>query len=101
MLVDNVAVLGIEQCLLSGLADIFSPNVVMTMDDDVLREIAAEPDGVQAERKRFTDELGALEIGEKTLSRLNRHKSAGKCLSKAVALPSQALKPISWAFLME
>ena len=96
MLVDNVAVLGIEQCLLSGLADIFSPNVVMKMDADVLREIAAEPDHVQAERKRLTDKLGDLEIGQKTLNRLNRHKSAGKCPLNAVALPSQALKSISW-----
>lgn len=93
---DNVAVLGIEQCLLSGLADIFSPNVVMKMEDDVLREIAAEPADVQAERKRLTDKLDNLEEGQKTLNSLNRHKSAGKCPLKAVALPSQALNPISW-----
>lgn len=81
MLVDNVAVLGIEQCLLSGLADIFSPHVVMTVPEKLLQEIAAETDDVQAERKRLTHKLGVLEAGLKTLNRLNGHKSAGKCLA--------------------
>lgn len=81
MLVDNVAVLGIEQCIMSGLADIFSPNVVMTVPVKLLQKIAAETDVVQAERKRLTQKLGVLEKGLKTLNRLNRHKPAGKCLA--------------------
>lgn len=77
MLVDNVAVLGIEQCLLSGLADIFSPSVAMAVPERLLAEIAAETDDAQAERKRLNHKLGVLEAGLETLNRLNRHKSAG------------------------
>ena len=75
---DNVATLGIEQCLLSGLADMFSPNVVMTVPEPMLQEIAAEPEDAQAERKRLTHKLGVLETGLKTLNRLNRQRSAGQ-----------------------
>lgn len=77
VLVDNVAVLGIEQCLLSGLADIFSPNVVMMVPDQLLQEVAAETEDSQAERKRLKHKLGVLEVGLKSLNRLNRHKPAG------------------------
>lgn len=75
---DNIAILGIEQCVLSGLADMFSPNVVMTVPEPLLQEIAAETEDAQAERKRLNHKLGVLEAGLKTLNRLNRQKSAGQ-----------------------
>lgn len=81
MLVDNVAALGIEQCLLSELAEIFSPTVVLGIPEKQLQEIAAETEDSLAERKRLQKKLGALEAGLKTLKRLNRHKSAGECIS--------------------
>ena len=74
---DNVAVLGIEQCLLSSLADVFSPKVVMMLPKELVHEIAAETDDAQAERKRMNHKLGVLEAGLKTVNRLNRHKPAG------------------------
>lgn len=77
VLVDNVAVLGIEQCLLSELADIFSPRVVAELSEQTIQEIAAETEDVQAERRRLKDKLGVLEAGLKTLNRLKRHRSAG------------------------
>ncbi|MCJ1464577.1 hypothetical protein MMC07_003190 [Pseudocyphellaria aurata] len=76
VLVDNVAALGIEQCLLSELAEIFSPTVVLEIPEKQLQEIAAETEDALAERKRLQEKLSALEAGLKTLKRLNRHKSA-------------------------
>lgn len=75
---DNVAALGIEQCLVSGLADIFSPDEVMKLSDQQLQEIAAETEQVQAERKRLIHKLDVLKAGLNTLNRFGRPKPAGQ-----------------------
>ncbi|KAL6717733.1 hypothetical protein ACLMJK_003818 [Lecanora helva] len=42
VIVDNFAVLGIESCVLGGLFDTFSPEVVLELDDSLIKSIAAE-----------------------------------------------------------
>ncbi|KAL2831878.1 P-loop containing nucleoside triphosphate hydrolase protein [Aspergillus pseudoustus] len=66
--VDNVATLGIENCLLGPLQRIFSSQVVNDMDDAQIREIAAEPVYVTEERNRLAQELEKLQVGLKTIN---------------------------------
>ena len=57
MLVDNVAVQAVEACLLSQLSSIISPTSVMTMTDDTVASIAAEPEDNQALREQLDRKL--------------------------------------------
>ena len=77
VMVDNFAVLGIENCVLEGLFDTFSPETVMRLDDNLIRNIAAETEQSQSERTRAVKKLESLEAGLQTLNRLNRKKPAG------------------------
>jgi hypothetical protein len=76
--VDNIAVLGIEFCLLEKLSDMLSPDVVMNLDDTIVQEIAGEEEDSQKERVRALAKLQSLEAGLQTLRRLGRHKKGGK-----------------------
>ncbi|KAL2843454.1 P-loop containing nucleoside triphosphate hydrolase protein [Aspergillus pseudodeflectus] len=66
--VDNVATLGIENCLLAPLQRIFSSQVVNNMDDAQIRELAAEPLYVTEERNRLSQELEKLQVGLRTFN---------------------------------
>lgn len=72
--VDNIAVLGIEFCLLERLSEMLSPDIVLNLDDAVVQEIAAEKEDSQIERARALAKLHSLEAGLQTLRRLGRHK---------------------------
>ena len=81
VMVDNFGVLGIERCILDGLSDIFSPDMVMRLDDSLIRNIAAETEESQIERARTIKKLKSLEAGLQTLNRLNRNKPTGWWMS--------------------
>ncbi|KAL3478142.1 P-loop containing nucleoside triphosphate hydrolase protein [Aspergillus californicus] len=68
--VDNVATLGIENCLLDPLQRIFTSQVVNNMEDDHVQNLAAEPLYVNEERKRLTGELEKLKTGLRSLNHL-------------------------------
>jgi hypothetical protein len=72
--VDNVATLGIENCLLEPLQRIFTSQVVNNMEDDQVRELAAEPSYISEERDRLGGELEKLQAGLRTLSLFNTQK---------------------------
>src|SRR5271155_5069813 len=78
VVVDNIAVLGIEFCLLEKLSDMLSSDVVMNLDDTVVQEIAGEEEDSQKETARALAKLQRLETGLQTLRRLRRHKKGGK-----------------------
>ena len=78
VLVDNFAVLALEYCVADGLSGIFAPDTVMTLDDSLTSEIAAEIENSQTERHRASKKLTSLEAGLCTLNRLNQQKPAGK-----------------------
>lgn len=65
--VENVAILAIENCLLSPLEDLFSSQTVVGMDDDQIQKVAAEPSETQKERTRLNEELDKLRRGRDTL----------------------------------
>ena len=83
VVVDNVAVLGIEFSLLEWLSGLLSSDVVMNLDDSVMQEIAAEKEDSRTERARALAKLQSLKAGLDTLRRLGRHKVEGE---KLVAL---------------
>ncbi|KAL6229209.1 hypothetical protein BDW75DRAFT_110131 [Aspergillus navahoensis] len=66
--VDNVAILGIENCLLYPLQSIFTSQVVNNMGDAQIQNLAAEPSYVTEERKRLGQELEKLQAGLRTLN---------------------------------
>lgn len=65
--VDNVAILGIENCLLDPLQRIFTSQVVNNMDDGQVRELSMEPPYIHAERERLAWELDKLQAGLRAL----------------------------------
>jgi hypothetical protein len=78
VLVDNFATLAMEYCLVDGLSCIFTPDVVMKLDEALINEIAAETEDSRTERERATKKLISLEEGLRTLNRISRQKSAGE-----------------------
>ncbi|RAK86367.1 dynamin family protein [Aspergillus costaricaensis CBS 115574] len=54
--VDNVATLGIENCLLEPLQRILTSQVINNMHDDQVRELASEPSFTSDERDRLASE---------------------------------------------
>lgn len=81
VMVDNFGVLGIESCILDGLSDTFSPDMVMRLDDSLIRNIAIETEESQMERARTIKKLKSLQAGLQTLNCLNRNKPAGWWMS--------------------
>ena len=78
IMIDNFAALGIESCLLNGLSDTFSPDVVLGLDDSLIKNIAVETEESQSERARTVTKLKSLEAGLQTLKRFNRSKPSGQ-----------------------
>ncbi|KGO66031.1 Dynamin [Penicillium italicum] len=74
--VDNVAILAIENCLLCPLEHIFTGKTVLDMDDQQIREIAAEPLNIQKDRERLNEELEKLRKGRQTLNAFSIADSA-------------------------
>ncbi|KAJ5181073.1 Dynamin [Penicillium cf. griseofulvum] len=66
--VDNIAILAIENCLLCPLEHILTGKTVLSMDDQQIREIAAEPSNIQKDRERLNAELEKLRKGRQTLN---------------------------------
>lgn len=78
VVVDNFAILGIEFCLLDKLSDMLSSDVVMSLDDKVVQEIAAEQPDSQIERARALTKLKSLEAGLQSLQRFGRQTLGGE-----------------------
>ncbi|KAE8143529.1 P-loop containing nucleoside triphosphate hydrolase protein [Aspergillus pseudotamarii] len=74
--VDNVATLAIENCLLSPVEHIFTSQTVNNMDDQQIRELAAESSHVQQDRQRLDQELKRLQAGLDTFNIFSTESSA-------------------------
>ena len=77
VLVDDIAVLAMEYCLMDGLSEVFCPATVMEMDDSMVNSIATESHSSQIERARVIEKLQSLEAGLHTLNRLDQQKEMG------------------------
>ncbi|KAF2835511.1 hypothetical protein M501DRAFT_437516 [Patellaria atrata CBS 101060] len=67
--IDNVAVLAVENCLMSDLPEIFSPTTISHMSSEDIAILAAEREDVQRERNYLTEKIKVLEISLKTCNR--------------------------------
>ncbi|KAL2852691.1 P-loop containing nucleoside triphosphate hydrolase protein [Aspergillus pseudodeflectus] len=66
--INNVAVLGIENCLLEPLKQILTCQTINNMEDDQVQCIAAEPAHLTGERQRLSKDIEKLQAGLQVLS---------------------------------
>ncbi|KAK1836435.1 P-loop containing nucleoside triphosphate hydrolase protein [Podospora conica] len=60
---DNVVILALENCLISDIPNILSPDKVYAMSDDTVKALAAESKQIQRERKELQSQLDKLRKG--------------------------------------
>ncbi|KAF1833322.1 dynamin-1, partial [Decorospora gaudefroyi] len=65
--INNIALLGIENCLLKNLASLFSPTLTADMDDELVRAIASECEDSRTERASLRQRFSVLEAGRGVL----------------------------------
>ncbi|KAK4499151.1 hypothetical protein PRZ48_009663 [Zasmidium cellare] len=71
---ETIATLAIENCLVDGLLDLFTPMTVSDLDDEALQFLAAEPASVAFERRRNQERLKVLrDVG----STVRKHAGRG------------------------
>lgn len=78
VLVDNLAVFAVENCLLEPLVSILSPQTVMNLPDETVEAVAAESEDVRDERSRVLSKLESLEGGLAELNHKRRLRLGGK-----------------------
>lgn len=83
-LIDNFCVLAVEKCLLSDLANILSPDVVMKLSDDAVKTIAAESDESVHERRFLIEKTRTLREGLAQLERLYQPRSSGTSAAQTI-----------------
>jgi hypothetical protein len=66
--INNVAVLGIENCLLEPLKQNLTCQTINNMEDDQVQRIAAEPAHLTGERQRLSKDIEKLQAGLQVLS---------------------------------
>ncbi|KAL4982611.1 P-loop containing nucleoside triphosphate hydrolase protein [Aspergillus falconensis] len=94
--VDNVAILGIENCLLYPLQSIFTSQVVNNMGDSQIQNLAAESSYVTEERQRLSQELEKLQAGLRTLNLFKPMSIDGLSIfgtKSATFIPARATSP--------
>lgn len=77
MLVDDIAVRGVECCLLKGLKSVCAVRTVMWPGDDMVQKIATENQESASERTRTQEKLRLLKNGLHILVRYKRLKQEG------------------------
>jgi hypothetical protein len=60
---DNVMILALENCLLSDIPNILSPEMVYDMTDDKVTALAAESKQIRREREELQSQLEKLHMG--------------------------------------
>ncbi|KAL7771099.1 hypothetical protein CFE70_001041 [Pyrenophora teres f. teres 0-1] len=65
--ISNIAILGIENCLIKDLPAIFSPTLIAGMDEEKLSAIASESEEIRHERATLEQKLSVLEPGKQVL----------------------------------
>lgn len=84
-MIDNISVLAIEK-FLQSLPTIFSPDVVIALDDRTTEIIAGESAVSIQEREHVTEKLSILRSSLETLKGLEKHRGFGPSRSRFVEL---------------
>ncbi|CAK7202892.1 hypothetical protein SEUCBS139899_005619 [Sporothrix eucalyptigena] len=85
--VDNVSVLVAELCLVSKLPSLFTPDMVYSISDKDIAQLAGEQEHATAERHKLMEKKTCLQKCETELRRLDKHRGTGveNCTSGAKA----------------
>ncbi|CAK7273325.1 hypothetical protein SEPCBS119000_005596 [Sporothrix epigloea] len=70
--IDNVSVLVVEQCLVSKLPSLFTPDTIYTIPDEEIARLAGEEEHTVAERARLVEKRRCLQVCEAELRLLDR-----------------------------
>lgn len=70
-------ILAAENCLISVIPNILTPDMVNRMDDDRLVSLAAESDDIQEEREYLREQLEVLKKGLQKCRRYGGRQSNG------------------------
>ena len=76
-LIDNVATLASEACLLDAMPSLLSFESIINLEDSDLSSIAGESPEVQSQRASAKTKLKSLEHGLQILQRSGRHRIRG------------------------
>ncbi|KAF2869556.1 P-loop containing nucleoside triphosphate hydrolase protein [Massariosphaeria phaeospora] len=76
--ISNVTVLAIENCLVTDIARIFDPNLILNMEEEQLQSIASEPEYIRTERVALQQKLEDLKSGKRILDIQARRSAKGK-----------------------
>ncbi|KAI1425906.1 P-loop containing nucleoside triphosphate hydrolase protein [Xylaria sp. FL1777] len=71
--IDEVAVLAIEKCLIQQLSQLLTPEIILNLTDEEVRLVAAESEVSVAERERLSEKLEVLEGGLTQLRKFKKH----------------------------
>lgn len=74
---ENVINLAVENCLVCDIHNILTPGMVNAMDEEKLRELAAESEEVQTERSSLNYEVQILRNGLQKCQRSRPHERTG------------------------
>ena len=91
-LVDSFSTLTIENSLMKKLSVLLSPEVVIGLSDETVKDIAAESEISKIDRENWNGTLKVLEDTLKSLHRLDRHKPRGTV--PIVSVPSPKLTKV-------
>ncbi|KAK8199378.1 dynamin family protein [Phyllosticta capitalensis] len=75
MVIDNIAALAIERCLMLHLQSMFSPEIVHDLDEETVKAIAAEPEDSRLQRAMTTEKLESLRRALQIVNRLAPHSN--------------------------
>jgi hypothetical protein len=81
---DDFSVNVFNEYLLYKLPELFTPEIVGKLDNDVVASVAGESEESREERQSLTKKLTALRAAQKIAHRMHRHKPKGMaCLDKS------------------
>lgn len=72
--IDNVIVQAIERHIVHGLEEVFSPLVVVALDDEEVSNLASEPSTTVRQREHLEGRRSTLEKGRNVFRSILRHK---------------------------
>jgi hypothetical protein len=80
-IIDALSHYAIEECLLGPLHDIFTPDSVYCLDDNIITRIAGESEQTTMERESLAKKLTILNDTQKILRRMDRQKPTGTIMN--------------------
>lgn len=73
--IDDFSTLAVEECLIQGVPNLFSRDMIDEMMAADISTLAMETSHTSFERVRCTEKLAVLEMGLRDLQRLNKHQA--------------------------